>query len=276
MLTRKVALQMKADNKTYLQLKDLSCGYHNKPVLSGISLDIPTGEVLCILGRNGIGKTTLFRTLLGSLAPLSGTVMLGLRNLFELTRRERAERIAYVPQTHNPPFAFTVFDSVLMGRTGHASAFSAPSAQDRKLATEALECLGIAHLSQRAYTKVSGGERQMVLIARALCQGSDFLFLDEPATSLDVANQTRVLGILRDLAMAGKGVVFTSHDPNHALALGARVAAIKPDGKLVCGEAANVLTAEMAQALYGVRAEIVDVHDAKGGRDVKTFTSFLD
>ena len=259
-----------------LEIRGLSCGYGGQPVLSGVTLDVSPGEVLCILGKNGIGKTTLFRTLLGSLAPLSGEVLLGGGDLFSLSRRERARRIAYVPQSHNPPFAFTVSDIVLMGRTGQASPFSAPSRRDKALAEDALERLGIAHLGRRAYTKISGGERQMALIARALCQGADFLFLDEPAGSLDVANQTRVLGIVRDLAATGKGVVFTSHDPNHALLLGARVAAIKEKGELVTGNAADTITAEAACALYGVRAEVMDVYDEEGGRDVKVFVPFLD
>ncbi|MDR3363365.1 MAG: ABC transporter ATP-binding protein [Clostridiales Family XIII bacterium] len=260
----------------YLSIRDLSCGYGGVPVLSSVSLDVPAGGILCILGRNGIGKTTLFRTLLGSLAPLSGEVLLGGKDLFRMSRRWRAAAIAYVPQSHDPPFAFTAFDIVLMGRAGLASAVSAPSKEDRLRAADAMGLLGIEHLKDRAYTKVSGGERQMILIARALCQGAGFLFLDEPAANLDVSNQMRVLAVLRDLAASGKGVVFTSHDPNHALLLGAQVAAVKSKDEMLIGGAEETVTGETARALYGVRAEIVAVRDTEGARDVKVLAPFLD
>jgi iron complex transport system ATP-binding protein len=258
-----------------LSICGLSCGYGGAPVLSGVSLVVPAGGVLCVLGRNGIGKTTLFRTLLGALAPLSGTVSLGGKDLFRMGRRERAERVAYVPQSHDPPFAFAAFDIVLMGRAGLIGPISAPSKEDRARAADAMGALGIEHLKDRAYTKVSGGERQMILIARALCQGAGFLFLDEPAANLDVANQMRVLGVLKDLAASGKGVVFTSHDPNHALLLNAQVAAVKSKDEMLIGGAEEMITAETAMALYGVRAEIAVAHDEKGEADVKVFAPFL-
>jgi iron complex transport system ATP-binding protein len=259
-----------------LEIQNLTCGYGKEAVIEGFSLDVPAGGTLCILGRNGIGKTTLFRTLLGSLAPLGGSVTLGKRDLFSMSRREKADRIAYVPQSHDPPFAYTAFDIVLMGRAGLLSAFSVPSEKDRALAAEALETLGVARLSARAYTKVSGGERQMILIARALAQGADFLFLDEPAANLDVANQMRVLGVLKRLGEAGKGVVFTSHDPNHALLLGATVAALRSRDDLLVGPSEEVFTKETAHELYGVRAEILEVRDAERGRDVRVFAPFPD
>jgi iron complex transport system ATP-binding protein len=262
-----------------LSIKNLSCGYGGAPVLTDFSLDIRTGNVLCILGRNGIGKTTLFRSLLGSLHPLAGTVTIDTKDLFALERRERAGLIAYVPQSHDPPFAYMTFDIVLMGRAGLMSAFSAPSDRDRKLAAEALDLLGIGYLAQRAYTKISGGERQLILIARAIAQGADFLFLDEPAANLDIGNQMKVLRILRDLAAAGKGIIFTSHDPNHALLLGADVAAIRGPGEMDFGTAEEVITADLATQLYNVRAGIIDAEmiDAEnGGSNVKVFAPFLD
>jgi iron complex transport system ATP-binding protein len=258
-----------------LSIKNLSCGYSSLPIIENFSLYIRLGDVLCILGRNGIGKTTLFRTLLGSLRPLDGSVSIGGRDLFSLSRKERASLIAYVPQSHDPPFAYTAFDIVLMGRAGLMSAFSVPSESDKKLAREAMELLGIGHLEGRAYTKISGGERQMVLIARAIAQGSDYLFLDEPAANLDIGNQMKVLGILGSLAAAGRGIVFTSHDPNHALLLGAEVAAIKGVSDAALGASGDVINAGMAGELYGVRAKIIEVEDGKG-KNVKVFAPFLD
>jgi iron complex transport system ATP-binding protein len=258
-----------------LSIKDLRCGYGSSPIIEGFSLDIRRGDALCILGRNGIGKTTLFRTLMGSLRPLGGSVSVGDRDLFALDRKERARLIAYVPQSHNPPFAYTAFDIVLMGRAGLMHAFSLPSESDKKRAEEAMKLLDIGHLEGRAYTKISGGERQMVLIARAIAQGADYLFLDEPAANLDIGNQMKVLGILGSLAAAGKGIVFTSHDPNHALLLDAEVTAISGVGDAARGASGDVITADMARELYGVRAKIIEVEDGKG-KHVKVFAPFLD
>jgi iron complex transport system ATP-binding protein len=266
------------DKAVHLEIKALSCGYSVSapPVIRDFSLSIRPGDVLCVLGRNGIGKTTLFRTLLGTLAPLSGSVHIGGRDLAALTRRERAALIAYVPQTHHPPFAYTAFDIVLMGRAGLMSAFSLPSARDKQMAAAAMEALGVEALADRAYTRISGGERQMVLIARALAQGADFLFLDEPAANLDVSNQMRVLAVLRGLAESGKGVVFTSHDPGHALLLGAQTAVVRGASQISVGAAADLITKDMAESLYGVRAEIVEIFDETRGRHVKVFAPFLD
>jgi iron complex transport system ATP-binding protein len=260
-----------------MTIEDLSCGYTaDAPVIEGLSLEVPPGGMLCVLGRNGIGKTTLFRTLLGTLPPLGGDARIGGRSLFAMSRKEKAGLIAYVPQTHEPPFAYTAFDVVLMGRAGLMGAFDAPSREDKERAAEALDTLGASHLARRAYTKISGGERQMVLIARALCQGADFLLLDEPAANLDVANSLRVLGILNGLASSGKGVAFTSHEPDHAFRTGADVAAICSPGNVLVGSAEEIVTGETAAALYGVRAAIASVPDEKGGGHAKVFVPFLD
>jgi ABC-type cobalamin/Fe3+-siderophores transport systems, ATPase components len=261
-----------------IEIRNLTCGYSKTepPVISDFSLTVGAGDILCLLGRNGIGKTTLFRTLLGSLPPLSGEVALDGRDLFAMERREKAELIAYVPQSHNPPFSYTAFDIVLMGRAGLMSAFSVPSAKDKDLASEAMARLGIENLSARPYTKVSGGERQLILIARAVAQGSDFLFLDEPAANLDFGNQMKVLAMLRSLAAEGKGIIFTSHDPGHAFLLGAKVAAIRSGDDVSIGKSGEVITKEMAENLYGIRAEILEVYDEMRNENVKVFAPFLD
>jgi iron complex transport system ATP-binding protein len=258
-----------------LSIINLTCGY-DAPIIESLSLEVAPGDTLCILGKNGIGKTTLFRTLLGTLKPLGGTVTLAGCDLFAMTAMERAKQIAYVPQTHNPPFAYTAFDIVLMGRAGRMSAFSVPSAKDKTMAAEAMDLLGIAYLAARPYTQVSGGERQMILIARAVAQGAGFLFLDEPAANLDYGNQMKVLGVLKDLASVGKGVIFTSHDPGHAFLLRAKVAAVRAGNDIVIGKGEDIVTKDMAQSLYGVRAEIVTIEDLEKGQDVKVFAPFLD
>ena len=270
-------MENRANKAEALVIKDLSCGYvPDEPVIKGLSIDIAPGSILCLLGKNGIGKTTLFRTLLGSLPPLGGDAMIGGRSLFAMSRRDKARLIAYVPQTHEPPFAYTAFDVVLMGRAGQMGAFSTPSRADREQAVAALDALGVSHLAHRAYTKISGGERQMVLIARALCQGADYLLLDEPAANLDVANRLRVLRILRGLAAAGKGVAFATHDPDHAFQTGAEVAAFCASGSVLIGPAVAVVTSRTAEALYGVRAAVASVKDEIGGGYAKAFVPFMD
>src|SRR6516225_5831488 len=196
---------------------DLTIGYRDRIVCHHLSIALATGEVLALLGPNGCGKTTLLKTLLGLLAPKAGEVRLDGHALSGRSIRERARLIAYVPQTHVATFAFPVEAVVLMGRTAHGNLFRRPTAKDRQIAAAALEHLGISELAERPYTMISGGERQLVLLARALAQEPQFIVLDEPTASLDFGNQGKVMREIRALAASGHGVLFTTHDPNHAL-----------------------------------------------------------
>jgi iron complex transport system ATP-binding protein len=154
---------------------------------------LETGSVTCIIGPNGVGKTTLFKTLLGLVPPLGGTIHLGGDEMRHLSRTETAKRVAYVPQAYTGAFAFTVLDLVLMGRTAHLGAFSTPTREDVAAAETALKALGIDALANRDLDRVSGGQRQLALIARALAQTSRVIFMDEPTSSLDIANRHLVL-----------------------------------------------------------------------------------
>jgi iron complex transport system ATP-binding protein len=169
--------------------QNLTIGYSDRVVGRGLDVVLEQGEVLALLGPNGGGKTTLLKTLLGILTPQAGEVTIGGRSLARITIGERARLIAYVPQAHVPTFAFTVETVVLMGRTAHGNLFSRPSAHDRMVAARMLEQFGIAQLASRPYTMISGGERQLVLLARALAQEPQFVVLDEPTASLDFGNQ---------------------------------------------------------------------------------------
>ena len=200
--------------------RDLTIGYPDHTVGRGLDVALSTGEVLALLGPNGGGKTTLLKTLLGLLKPKAGEVRLGDKPLDEYTVRERARVIAYVPQVHIGTFAFTVETVVLMGRTAHGNLFSRPTTHDRTVAHSVLERFGISGLANRPYTMISGGERQLVLLARALAQEPRFIVLDEPTASLDFGNQGKVMNEIRALAKSGHGVLFTTHDPNHALRAG--------------------------------------------------------
>jgi iron complex transport system ATP-binding protein len=248
-----------------LQAHDLSIGYRGHLVGRDISLALGAGEVLCLLGPNGAGKTTLFRTLLGLLPPLAGGVVVGADRLDTLRPADIAQRMAYVPQAHVTEFSFTVLDVVLMGRTARLKAFASPGAGDERVAREKLDGLGIADLALHDYTRISGGQRQLALIARALAQEAPILVLDEPTASLDFGNQAMVLARIRDLAAKGYGIVLSTHDPDHALLVATRVAIIADGGLRALGTPEEVVTGEMLSAIY--RTD-VRVEETSSGRRV--------
>lgn len=242
----------------------LSIGYGDRVVGRDLDLLLGEGEVLALLGPNGGGKTTLLRTLLGLLSPKQGDVHLDGRALSAIPIRERARMIAYVPQVHAGTFAFTVETVVLMGRTAHGSLFSGPSMNDHAVAARALERFGIFALRERPYTEISGGERQLVLLARALAQEPRFIVLDEPTASLDFGNQGKVMQEIRALAGSGLGVLFTTHDPNHALRAADRAFLLRKGEKLAEGPVGQVLTGDNLERLYG--APVQQLSDTGSGR----------
>jgi iron complex transport system ATP-binding protein len=244
---------------------DLAIGYRGHLVASHIALTLAPGEVLCLLGPNGAGKTTLFRTLLGLLRPLDGAVRVDDRPLAGLTPAEIARTMAYVPQAHVTEFSFTVLDVVLMGRTARLGPFASPGPADERVARDKLAGLGIAELADHDYTRISGGQRQLVLIARALAQEAPILVLDEPTASLDFGNQTKVLGRIRELAGQGYGIVLSTHDPDHALLVASQVAVIADGGLRAHGTPHEVVTAEMLSAIYRTP---VRVEETETGRRV--------
>ncbi|MFN3369789.1 MAG: ABC transporter ATP-binding protein [Thermus sp.] len=238
-----------------LEAWDLSVGYRGTKVLAGVNLRLAPGEVVALLGPNGSGKTTLIRALLGLLRPLSGRVLLEGKPLHQYTRSLLAQRLAYVPQAHQGVFAFTVEEVVLMGRTAHLSPFAVPSFRDRERAFEALEAMGIAHLAHRPYTEISGGERQLALLARALAQGAKVMVLDEPTSNLDFANQLRVLDHIDSLRKLGKSILFTTHQPEHAREVADWVVLVREGGVLGMGHPREVLSPPHLSRLYGVGEE---------------------
>ena len=243
-----------------LDARGLAFGYPGRPVGSGIDLTLGPGRVLCLLGPNGSGKTTLMKTLLGLLPRQGGEILLDGRDVAELTPRERAGRLAYVPQAAEMYFDFSLEEMVEMGRTAHRGLFARPSRRDAQIARQSLETLGIAALAERPIHRVSGGERQLALIARALATEASFLVLDEPTANLDFGNQMRVLGEIERLRGRGIAVLLCSHDPGHALQVADEVLLIQGGRTFARGAAADVVTDANLSRLYGIEVHYHGPH----------------
>src|ERR1700726_83585 len=234
-----------------LSIEDLAYGYPGQAVGRHVNFTVAAGEVLCVLGRNGEGKSTLFKTILGLRPPRTAAVHGDGEPTPGWNPRRRALPFGYVPQSGGGVFPFTVAELVLMGRTAHRGPFAAPSAADREVADEAIATMGIEHLAQREWVRVSGGERQLALVARALAQEPRILVLDEPTASLDFGNQLRVLDAVRGLAesRALSGLLST-HPPEQAFACADRVAVLAGGELLRIGTPAEVVTAETLRTCY--------------------------
>ena len=235
-----------------LEARDLAFGFHGRRIGHIPELTLRGGEAVCMLGPNGAGKTTLLRTLLGLLPPVEGRVTLDGDSIATLGRDEIARRIAFVPQAAPLAFDFSLLEMVEMGRVSRLGSFARPSRADTALAREALERVGLAALAERSFSEVSGGERQLALVARALATGAAHIVLDEPAAHLDFANQARLLEELKRLRACGIAILLCSHDPDHAVRLGGRAFLLESGSPLAQGPVEQVLTAENLSRLYRV------------------------
>ena len=257
-----------------LEIKNAVCGYGNKKVVDNISLGVNKGEIMCLLGPNGVGKTTFFKSILGFQKLLGGQILIDGKDIFGFSKRMLAKSVGYVPQAHTPPFPFTVIDVVLMGRTAHMGMFASPTKEDVEIAEHSLETLGISFLKDRIYTEISGGERQMVLIARALTQNPEILILDEPTSNLDFGNQTRVLSHINRLSRRGLAVIMTSHFPNHVFLCSTKVALMQRGNRFLVGTADDIVTEETLKEAYGIDVKIASIN-GKGGEEIKACIPLL-
>ncbi len=242
-----------------IRINDIHFRHPNTPapVLQGISLRAEQGRLTTILGPNGSGKTTLFKCIAGLWQPEKGEIAFGEENILHCSHEERAKLIAVVPQDHEPPFPYSVFDAVLMGRAAHVGIFSSPSKKDRQAAEVAIEEVGIGHLRHKTYTKISGGERQMVLVARALAQNAPAMLFDEPTSHLDFRNQVLVLRKIREIISERQvTAVMTIHDPNAAMLFSDSVVLVNGGRVVAQGPPAEVITAESLHAVYGIEVVI--------------------
>ena len=244
-----------------LEIRDLRFSYGEHEVLKGLSFTAEYGQLLSVLGPNGVGKSTLFRCILGLLKPSGGECLIDGKSTAGLSAKDLASRIASIPQSHYPTFNFSVLDMVLMGTTAQVNAMSVPGKRQIKLAKEALKRLGIGHLARRGYTNISGGERQLVLIARAMAQQAKILIMDEPSANLDYGNRTRVMQTVRSLAREGYTIIQSTHDPDQAFLYSDKVLAIQDGQVLALGSPQDTITSELISKLYGVEVEVCSLKD---------------
>ncbi|MCK9632376.1 MAG: ABC transporter ATP-binding protein [Methanoregula sp.] len=233
-----------------LSVNDIHYTYQNFPVLSGVSFSVEQGELCGLFGPNGCGKTTLFKCCLRFLAAHKGTVHINGEDVSKKKVEELAKIVSYVPQEHKPPFPYLVREVVLMGRTPHLGGFFGVRRKDKEIALDALDRLEISDLADRPYNQLSGGQRQMVLIARAIAQDTPIMFLDEPTSTLDFHNQMKIWEIMRSITEEGKTILACSHDPNHVAWFCDRVIVISNSGVVANGHPRDVINNEILDLIY--------------------------
>jgi iron complex transport system ATP-binding protein len=243
-----------------LEISHLSFAYsmYTRLVLDDISFSVREGDLLAVLGPNGVGKSTMFRCILGFLRSYKGGIRLNGRDIKTLDHKEIANHVAYIPQSTYPVFNYTVLDVVLMGLTNQLSLLSVPKQAHIDEAYAALKSLNIAHLHTAGYGEISGGERQLALIARALVQKAKILIMDEPTANLDYGNQFRVMSRISDLAREGYIIILSTHNPDHAFLYANRTLMIY-NGKVIAdGTPEDVLDAKLIKDVYGLNVHIED------------------
>lgn len=244
-----------------IKIEGLGFSYGRHEVLHDVSVDIPDGTLVNVLGPNGVGKSTLFRCILGLNEGYRGKIWVNGKDLRALSIHERAREVSYIPQSHAPVYDYEVLDVVLMSTGSDLGMLRTPGPQHLRRAMDALERVGIGHLAHRTYTQVSGGEQQLVLIARALAQQARTIVMDEPTSALDFGNTVRVLSCVRQLAREGLSIVQSTHQPDQAFLYADKTLVINHGTVAAFGDPKDVITAEMVGELYGVQVEVNSLYD---------------
>lgn len=253
-----------------IEVKNAGFGYDGRSnIFEDIGFSVEEGEILSILGPNGSGKTTLLKCLNGLLNLREGEIYIEGKKLNSLKRDEVGKKVGYVPQTSALTFPYTVLEMVLMGRAPHLGLFSSPSAKDVEIAKEAIETLGISHLMYRPYSQLSGGEAQLVMIARALAAEPKALLLDEPTSHLDLKNQMIILNFLEELAREkGIAIIMTTHFPDHALSISGKTLLMSNKKTNVMGKTEDVITEYNLKDVYGLDVRIISVKEGENNTKV--------
>ena len=249
-----------------VQLRGVRVGYAadgepRREVLHGVDVDAPPGSITAILGPNGVGKTTLLNVALGWIAPWSGTVSVSGRRLTDIPAHERGRLVSLVPQSDHISFEYSILEYVLLGRAPYIAPMELPTAEDLEIARSALERVGMGSMADHGILETSAGERQLVLLARALAQEPRALLLDEPSAHLDLANKRRLVGLLRAQSELGRAVVLTVHEPEFAAAVATAVVLLHEGRVLAAGSPGAVLTSELLSRLYGIPIRVHRTED---------------
>lgn len=239
-----------------LSVHSLCFSYDTAPLLKDISFSLDTGNFICVLGKNGAGKSTLFHCILNLLKNYTGTICLDQQNIKSFKERKLAKSIAYIPQLHKQSFTFSVFDMVLMGTTASLSPFATPKEKQKEAAMEALQLTGMENYASRIFSHLSGGEQQMVLIARALAQKAPILIMDEPCSNLDYGNQIRLLKKLKQLSALGYLVLLSTHNPEHAFLFADKVLVLHQGNAMALGKPQEVLTSSLLEKIYNIPIQL--------------------
>lgn len=248
-----------------LEVRDARIGYKSDDsVQRNINFSLETGEICCVLGPNGCGKSTLFKSVLGLIPLQAGKVCVDGEDISKWSPKRLAETMAYVSQNHIPPFPYQVRDVVLLGRANKLGKMGQPSEEDYEIVDNALNDMGVYDLRDEVYTDISGGQLQLVMIARALAQEPQILVLDEPTAALDYGNVVRVIDKVRELAAKGYGVVMTTHSPDHAFMCHSNVVLLQNAQPMKFGRAVDVITEKNMRAAYGVNVKIVEFVNTNG------------
>ena len=246
-----------------IEVKNLSFSYGRREVLRNINLEIPDGTLVNVLGPNGVGKSTLFRCILGLNAHYQGRVIVNGKDMRTLSVKQRAREISYIPQSHAPVYDYEVLDVVLMSTGADLGMMRSPGPRHVERAYAALERVGVEHLAHRTYTQISGGEQQLVLIARAIAQQARTIIMDEPTSALDYGNTVRVLSCVRQLAREGLSIVQSTHQPDQAFLYSDKTLVIYGGEVLSFGDPKDVITRELVSAIYNVDVEVNSLYGDK-------------
>lgn len=241
-----------------VEVAELSFSYGKEQILKNISFHVGQGEIFAVMGQNGAGKSTLLRCILGLLPSYQGRIMLQGTNIKDLKPSRIATMAAYIPQKSTVTFGYTVEEMVLMGSSVAGNSFRIPGEQEQRRAGNALEKLGMESLAKRSFPTLSGGEQQLVLIARALAQQARLLIMDEPTASLDFGNQAKLFALLRKLTLEGFTIILSLHNPQQVLSYTDRVLVLQKGKTLAVGVSGQVVTAELLQELYHMEASVTD------------------
>ena len=246
-----------------VEVSNLSFSYGDRLIIDKINFYVEDGQLISVLGPNGVGKSTLFRCILGLLRDYTGKIFLTGKDIKKLSTGEMAKLIAYIPQSHYPSFNYSVFDMVLMGTAVQISSLSSPGKKQIELVNRALDKMGIYHLKERGYMQISGGERQLVLLARALVQEAKILVLDEPTSNLDFGNQIKVMLQIKNLAKEGYTIIQSTHNPDQTFLFSDKIIAMKGGRIIKYGKPDDIISNDLIQSLYDVDVEIQSLYNDK-------------